>query len=206
MTSDLRTRNRERAREELGRAALSLLLEQGYAQVTSEAIAARAGMALRTLYRHYSSKDEVVVGYLHRSDAARQDRLRQATGSSALHALLDMVEFGLERDAEWLSSDTLVAITKMIIDEPSLRAANLRLLAQHQTALVDILVERADYGPGRRTDARLTVAAFYGALHLAEQDWLSEPTSVRDLVGLVREYVGFLPKALRTAAGQEAQR
>jgi AcrR family transcriptional regulator len=42
-------------------ATLALLADGGYAAVTMEAVAARAGVGKATLYRRYSGKDELVV-------------------------------------------------------------------------------------------------------------------------------------------------
>ncbi|WP_113703209.1 TetR/AcrR family transcriptional regulator [Nonomuraea lactucae] len=205
-TRDLRARNHDRVREDLGRAAIALLLEEGYAHVTADAIAARAGMSLRTLYRHFPSKEDVAAAYFHRSDSARVDRLRELGASlGPLDALLAAVEHGWELDAGWLTSDTLTHLSKIILNEPALRAANLRLIAQHQADLADALAARPDFGPERRVKAELTVAAFYGALQVAERRWLSEDgTTLDDFVMLVRRYVELLPEALREATGARA--
>jgi AcrR family transcriptional regulator len=52
------------ADEAIVRATLGLLEEQGYAGLTMAAVAERAGVSSATLYRRYSSKEELVVGSL----------------------------------------------------------------------------------------------------------------------------------------------
>ncbi len=52
----------ERTREALRRAALVRFLAQGVAETSAEQIAADAGVSLRTFYRHFRSKDELLFG------------------------------------------------------------------------------------------------------------------------------------------------
>lgn len=50
----------EDSRERLVDAALSLFVEHGYAAVTVDDIAARAGVSARTFFRHFPDKEEVL--------------------------------------------------------------------------------------------------------------------------------------------------
>jgi AcrR family transcriptional regulator len=45
-------------------AAIELLAEQGYGGFTVEAVAARAGVAKSTIYRHWPGKNELIIGAL----------------------------------------------------------------------------------------------------------------------------------------------
>lgn len=54
-------RRSERAHEAVLRAADDLLVERGYAGVTIEGIAARAGVAKQTIYRWWPSKFEILM-------------------------------------------------------------------------------------------------------------------------------------------------
>jgi AcrR family transcriptional regulator len=49
----------ERTRQAILDAAYSLIIEQGYAATSMRQIAERAGLALGSIYNHFSSKDEV---------------------------------------------------------------------------------------------------------------------------------------------------
>lgn len=51
----------ERAHQSILQATIELLLEQGFAQMTVEAVAARAGVGKATIYRRWSSKAELVA-------------------------------------------------------------------------------------------------------------------------------------------------
>src|SRR5256885_10144411 len=68
-------------RERILAAARELFYRHGIRAVGVEAIAAAAGTNKMTLYRHFSSKDELVAEYLRQAakgDAANWDRLQAA--------------------------------------------------------------------------------------------------------------------------------
>jgi AcrR family transcriptional regulator len=65
-----RTRSRGRPRRASARpaiieAALELLADRGFAETTIDAIAARAGVGRNTIYRRWSSKEELIADALH---------------------------------------------------------------------------------------------------------------------------------------------
>jgi AcrR family transcriptional regulator len=55
-------------RDRLIAAALKLFYAEGIGAVTVDAIAAKAGVTKRTLYYHFSSKDDLIVAYLEIKD------------------------------------------------------------------------------------------------------------------------------------------
>ncbi len=60
MASPPRTLRSERTREALRRAALARFLSQGFDITTTEEVAADAGVTLRTFYRHFTSKQDLL--------------------------------------------------------------------------------------------------------------------------------------------------
>ena len=60
--STLRDRRRVQTSREIQRAALSLALRHGYDAVTTEMIAAEAGISQRTFFNYYLNKDAAIVG------------------------------------------------------------------------------------------------------------------------------------------------
>ncbi|GIF13608.1 TetR/AcrR family transcriptional regulator [Actinoplanes teichomyceticus] len=63
-------RRNERARQAILRAALELLADSGYADLTVEAIAARAGVGKQTIYRWWRGKGAVILDALVESATA----------------------------------------------------------------------------------------------------------------------------------------
>jgi AcrR family transcriptional regulator len=89
-----RERRRDRTREEILEAARQVLIEEGVAATTLDAVARAAGMSKTGLYYYYPSKDailfELVFGVLAREAKANHDAV-EATGDgpSALRALIE---------------------------------------------------------------------------------------------------------------------
>ena len=67
-----------RAQEHLLRAADDLFYRQGVRAVGVEAVVERAGVNKMSLYRQFSSKDDLVVAYLERADARFFERLESS--------------------------------------------------------------------------------------------------------------------------------
>lgn len=62
------TREKPSTKDRLIAAALKLFYAEGIGAVTVDAIAAKAGVTKRTLYYHFSSKDDLIVAYLEAKD------------------------------------------------------------------------------------------------------------------------------------------
>jgi AcrR family transcriptional regulator len=82
-------------RERLRSAALALFVEQGVAETTTRDLAAKAGIAEGTIYRHYKSKDDLVRDLFqgHYVEFGRAlDRIQAETPGSVDDKLAAMIE------------------------------------------------------------------------------------------------------------------
>ncbi len=74
---------RTQKREHLINVAAELFNRQGYHAVGIDQIIAQAGIAKTTLYRHFESKDELIVAVLRRVDKQAREEMRQAVDAMA---------------------------------------------------------------------------------------------------------------------------
>ncbi len=68
-TQPLRERQRNALRAEIERAAIRLFAEQGFDQVTTEAIAEAVGISPSTFFRHVPNKDQLLLAATQRGRA-----------------------------------------------------------------------------------------------------------------------------------------
>ena len=93
------------ARERIVEAAYALFSERGIRAVGTEEILERAGVARSTLYRHFRSKEELVLAFLQRREqlwtrelVEAEARRRGATPRAQLLAIFDVFDEWFHRD------------------------------------------------------------------------------------------------------------
>jgi AcrR family transcriptional regulator len=127
----------EAARQAILEAADNLLVELGFAAVTIEGIAARAGVGKQTIYRWWKSKTEVLL------DAFLGDAAQHLTPNDSGDLLNDLREH-LHRYARFFESSDAGAVFRALIGE-----------AQHDATLAEQL--RSKYLDQQRTRDRLVL-------------------------------------------------
>ena len=152
-------------------AALALLAERGFKATTIEAIAARAGVGRNTIYRRWSSKEELIADALQKLEVRIELHDRED-----LHALLlDWIRDFVRVFGDPLYGRILPAVLGEVQANPAFaRMYAERVVQPRYEALVGILRRAAERGALRR-DADVE--------HIA--DLLAAPPFVRVLrVGL----------------------
>jgi AcrR family transcriptional regulator len=159
----------ERTRAALLEAALLLFDEKGYDATTVTQIAARAGVTEMTFYRHFGTKDAVLVDdpydpLIADAVAAVDPALSslRAAAAGVLQAWREVPEPAVEVVRDRLR---LVAATE------SLRAATLRASRSTEDAVAGALQAR---GAGT-LEARIAAAATVAALNAALLAWAEGP-------------------------------
>lgn len=147
----LRERSRRAAMRETQRAGLRLFRERGFDRVTVEKIAAAQGMAASTVFRHFGTKEAIVLWDEH--DAALDDAL--AERFSRLGG--DMSLFHAVRDA---FVDTLAHLLSGEHRDAAPLLAGAALLA------LDVAIERWQERRGREDLAAMVHQAFATLEHL----------------------------------------
>ncbi|MCW0212963.1 MAG: TetR/AcrR family transcriptional regulator [Pseudonocardia sp.] len=149
----LRERKKQRTREAIAEAAITMFLEHGFDQVSCAAVAARAEVSKPTLFKHFPTKEDLVMHVLadHEDELARTVRERPA-GESPLAALRRHLLDGLAaRDAITGLNDApqVLALYRMMEASPTLSVRLLAFAARRADALAGALAEGA--GPGELT-------------------------------------------------------
>lgn len=158
----LRERKKRQTREDLHRAALDLVEQKGFSAVTTDEIAARAGVSPRTFFNYYASKDGAVLGRsaqdlqeLNQLLAERPaDERPLDTLRTVILAALAPASFDMELRAKRM---------KVLLNEPSLAPALVASNVRIQDALIKAFeARRGAAGPDLRI--RLMVATALAAV------------------------------------------
>jgi AcrR family transcriptional regulator len=154
-----------RTHDALIRAALELFEERGYDATTAAAIASRAGVTEMTFFRHFASKDAVLVDDPY--DPLIAEAISgQPAGTPPLTAAIAGV-----REA-WRAVPAPAAVEvrerlRIVSRTPSLRGALARNSAGTSEAIADALESRG----ASIADSRIAAAAMIGALNAALLEW-----------------------------------
>src|SRR3979490_1912813 len=99
-----RTRGDAGTRERIDRTAYALFSRHGVRNVGVDTLAARAGVAKMTLYKHYPSKDSLALAFLRRREELwthswlqREGGRRGRTPGAKLLAIFDVFDKGFRR-------------------------------------------------------------------------------------------------------------
>lgn len=164
----LRERKKLRTREAIQREALRLITSQGYDATTCEQVAAAAGVSPATLFRHYPTKEDLVLHDVYDPMIAQAVRARPAEEdplTAVRLALTQALGQVYERDLE-----ANRVRTALVLSVPALRARS----REQQDDLVALLAEALaarGHGPADGALAHVAATALAGALAVAVQRW-----------------------------------
>ncbi|TJZ76018.1 TetR family transcriptional regulator [Rhodococcus oryzae] len=171
----LRDRRRAETQRAIQAHAIPLFAERGYDAVTLSEIAAASGISPMTLYRHFPTKEDLVL--VGQQDQLIADRIAAGPADGALvqrigRALIEAADLisGSRTDADDLLLDRL----RLMITVPALRARHLDSQYATQQAIVDAL--RGDAAADPESDFRAWAAAgaCLAAMNAALTRWATE--------------------------------
>lgn len=141
----LRARKKERTRDAIADAAVSLFLEHGFDRVSVNEIAAAAEISKPTLFRYFPTKEDLVLHRFadHQGEAARVVRGREP-GIEPVTALRRHFRAALDRyDPVTGLNDhpQVVAFHRLVFTTPSLAGRLTRYQLEDEQALADALGE-----------------------------------------------------------------
>ncbi|HKT04627.1 MAG TPA: TetR/AcrR family transcriptional regulator [Rugosimonospora sp.] len=152
--SPLAERRRSTLRLEITREAVRLFTTKGVAATTAEEIAAAVGISVRTLWRHFPSKESCVLPLLSAGLDFTARCLRDWPAGQAVPDLLDVMLQGAgDLAEEWATVLNLVRLTRT---EPGLRGVWLQAHDDAEVIFARGLAHRAGLSS---TDLSITVQA-----------------------------------------------
>src|SRR4051812_27153517 len=192
---------RAAAREQIVAAARELIARGGYREAQVAAVAARAGVATGTVYRHFPSKAELFAEVFRRVSAREVAATRAAAADDAAGAsarLAAAIE-AFARRALRARRQAFALLAEPV--DPAVEAERLRFRRAHAEHFAAILADGIAAGELPPQNAQLAGAALVGALAEALVGPLSEVAAHTDPDALVADLVAF---CLRSVTDREA--
>ncbi len=187
-----REKKRRETHQRITEAALRLFMTNGYEATTLDAIAAEAGIARRTFFHYYRSKEEIILAW-QRSlpETLYAAILRQ----DAKAPVFDTVRRGVMALASDMPPDVAIMMSRIVQSDAQLRASNQAKFVSMENAAFDALcVLRPD--ASERSRARIAAMIGVGALRLAVDEW-SKGGGSRALLEYLSEMFSSMPRTWR---------
>jgi AcrR family transcriptional regulator len=180
----LRARQRAQIRADIRRAAFRLFIEHGYDAVTTEEIAAAAGVSPRTFFRHVPTKEELLLAPVRHGGAAIVNLLEQRPASESpdvalINAIVTRTRSFDEADTEEWREALLVA--------PHLLGKLTMHTADDKERAMKLIAERMRANPNTDIRPGLLVQLAFAAADFAFQQWVRQSTAKRPLDRYVTE-------------------
>jgi AcrR family transcriptional regulator len=180
---------RERKKRETARAievaAVELVFESSLAEVTVEAISARADVTSRTFFNYYAGKEDAVLGNSRAFPPPTLDDLRLEPGAPVIDAVLEAVITEFE-SFELGRAGFEEQKRAILLENPDLLARSFRTLGDIEESIargvVRLLGEEGSIAEVEREDHAWGVVFLIGAmLRLAMRTWTHDTGRVHPL-------------------------
>jgi AcrR family transcriptional regulator len=165
----LRDRQRAQVRADIRRAAFRLFVARGYDAVTTEEIAAAAGVSPRTFFRHVPTKEELLLAPVRHGGAAIVNLLEQRPASESPDVALINAIITRTRSFEHADTEEWRAALSMAPD--LLDRVTVHLPADKERA-TKLIAERMGTNPDTDIRPGLLVQLAFAAADFAFQQWV----------------------------------
>ncbi len=186
----LTERRKNETRLDIARTAAALFVADGLRATRAEDIARSAGVAPRTFYRYFPTKEESVAplfaaGAQQWAEAVRRAPADLSVPDALRHAVRDALAVDTERAAESLA--WVRALLRMSAESPALRAVWADACHASEQTLLAVLAERAGGGtsagssperpPEPPLELRLAAGVASVAVRVAVETWAAGDVS-----------------------------
>jgi AcrR family transcriptional regulator len=159
----LRERKKRETRRAINLAALELVEERGFAAVTTEEIATRAGVSARTFFNYFPSKEAAVIGTTAEELESYAEQLEEVTDGETPLESLRRILAGMLAPAS-VDRELRAKRRRILLGEPSLAPALVGNNIRIENALTAALERRLGLAPGASLQPRVTVAVAIAAV------------------------------------------
>jgi AcrR family transcriptional regulator len=171
MADRLQDRKRRAVREDIAETAERLFLDRGYDATTVDDIAAACGMSMRTVYRYFPAKDDILVSRFTVSVELLMATLRTRPPSETVRTSLRAAFEPLTRHVDAQPDHAAArALHQAIFTTPALLGRYLQQMHEAQREVAELLRARTQ---AASDDVILpaTVAATFACFVSAQETW-----------------------------------
>jgi AcrR family transcriptional regulator len=196
-----RERKKQQTREAIARAAFELFVERGYAATTLAEVAEAAGVATRTIFAYFASKEDILFsGFQAMRDTLATALAERPAGKDALGTLRDLIVSAAAQKSELDHQ-----LAQIVGSDETLRSHKRARLLQLQELLALAIADDLGAGPD---DLRPQVAAasLTAAFEVLERHDCGLPRphtpeeiaeAVDPIISFVRAGLAAIPKTSR---------
>ena len=188
----LRARKKTLTRSAIEETALRMFTEHGYDNVRLEDVCGQCLVSLRTFFRYFDSKEDLVFGHLRSRQALAAELFRsRPEGEPLIESVRSVMS---ETVADYLSEPQReLARLRLVAATPGLEAGMLAVYAGFERVIIDFARSRAASGPDERR-VRLLAAASVAAFRIGLAIWVEQDGQVPGLPALIAENLQFLTR------------
>jgi AcrR family transcriptional regulator len=195
-TTRTETRRAE-VRKRITTAARELIAEGGYVAAQVAPVAARAGVAVGTVYRYFPSKSELFAEVFREASQREVDAMRKAVAANPSASAAERVADGVETFARRALRGRRLAwalIAEPV--DPAVEAERLEFRRSYRDVLATVLTEGIESGELPDQEPGATAAALVGAIGEALIGPLSPTADGGDPEPNIESLVSFCTRAI----------
>jgi len=167
----LRERKKRETLKRIAETSLKLFVKNGYEETTLDEIAAEAGIARRTFFHYFKSKEAILLAYLDGGFAKSSMALllAQPTDQAPLAAVLN----SLLQLMPWFETEEAIVVDALLGSTEALRARMQANYVETERLVFGALCELWPQ-PERRASLRIVAMVSIGAMRVAKEAWRQE--------------------------------